>query len=92
MWAEYEQAAFPDECRGSEDDGVDLVLLGADLAGCVSTYVSRGTLNARRLAVLTNGAGALKSKIPQLGSEASVYFSILRNMADIVLAGAGGQA
>ena len=53
LWDEHIVAPFPDRCRGEESEGVDLVLLDADIAGCVSTFLaSGGTLDAQRQNIL----------------------------------------
>ncbi|WP_205008525.1 hypothetical protein [Streptomyces sp. Cmuel-A718b] len=37
LWREHQQAPFPAGLRGAERADIDLVLLDADIAGCVST-------------------------------------------------------
>jgi hypothetical protein len=35
MWKEHREAVFPSVSRGRDVDGIDLVMLDADIAGCV---------------------------------------------------------
>ncbi|WP_392972479.1 hypothetical protein [Streptomyces sp. LN245] len=42
LWQEHLDAAFPAGLRGAEPAGIDVVLLDATAAGCVSTWLSDG--------------------------------------------------
>ncbi len=49
LWEAHVAAPFPGRFRDEEVDGIDLVMLDADIAGCVSTFLSRdGALDAGR--------------------------------------------
>jgi len=52
LWREHKLAAFPQGYRGKDVNGVDFVMLDADVAGCVDTFLSRGNLNLYQTAVL----------------------------------------
>jgi hypothetical protein len=45
LWREHKLEAFPQGYRGKDVNGVDLVMLDADVAGCVDTFLDRGNLN-----------------------------------------------
>ncbi|MFJ7086868.1 hypothetical protein ACIQU8_27000 [Streptomyces griseus] len=67
VWQEHLQAAFPTGLRGAERAGIDLVLLGADIAGCVSTWLSNGgSLDDRRSSVLHRRITDLERILPVL--------------------------
>ncbi len=77
--------------RGSALAGVDLVLLDADIAGCVTTWLSSsGRLDAGHLAVMRNGVSDLVRVLPLLTDEQEGrYVERLRRLAQLVLAEAG---
>jgi hypothetical protein len=49
LWNEHRSTTFPKACRGKDVSGIDLVMLDADVAGCVNTFLDRGNLNLFRL-------------------------------------------
>ena len=94
LWGEHREAEFPD-CRGDEVNGVDLVMLDASVAGCVSYFVSRGRLDTRRHDILASDVSALADIVPQLDGYARLYFARLHTLALAVITeigGTGGQA
>jgi hypothetical protein len=42
LWAEHRVAPFPSRLRGKGVEGVDMVMLDADIAGCVDTWLRSG--------------------------------------------------
>jgi hypothetical protein len=81
-------AAFPSVCRGEEVDGIDLVMLDADIAGCVSTFLGgRGHLDDQRMGILQRCRGELTTVLPRLPAAARDYYSRLQEMADLALNG-----
>ncbi|MGI5238718.1 hypothetical protein [Dactylosporangium sp. CA-139066] len=55
MWRAYCHRRFPTRLRGAEVGGIDVVLLDADTAGCVSAWLANGgQLDAARLRILTS--------------------------------------
>jgi hypothetical protein len=51
LWEEHMKAEFPAHLRGREVEGEDLVLLDAEVAGCVSSSLS-SVLDERRRGTL----------------------------------------
>lgn len=49
---EHLATPFPKGFRAKDLNGVDLVMLDADIAGCVDTFVERGNLNLFQTAIL----------------------------------------
>jgi len=85
LWKQHWDASFPDGLRDLEIDGVDLTLLDADIAGCISTFVERGNLNLFQTAALGlcyKNAFSVSSRLNKEGSE---YFSRLERLAELVL-------
>ena len=69
LWADHVKAPFPSELRGSEQEGVDLVMLDADIAGCVSTFLdNRGVIDEDRKHIL-------QRLLPEAESVASILES-----------------
>jgi hypothetical protein len=85
LWEEHLAAQFPAGYRGEEIAGVDMVLLDAEIAGCISSYLrSRGKLDADRLRITRTCRLHLDQVIPQLNGEAQRYYERLRILSDLV--------
>jgi hypothetical protein len=52
LWQEHLAAPFPRGFRGKAVNGIDFVLLDANIAGCVSTFIEGGTLSLYQAAML----------------------------------------
>lgn len=82
VWREHQAAAFPSDCRGEDIDGVDLVLLDTETAGCISTYLTkRGQINSNQIACLRHCCDELDVVVPELGADARAYFHRLQRLA-----------
>jgi len=86
LWQQHQGATFPADCRGEEVDGIDLVMLDADTAGCISCFLtSSGQLDSKRREILVACRRDLDQVLPQLQGHASVYYGRLRALAEAVL-------
>ncbi len=86
LWFEHQKAAFPSECCGEECDGIDLVMLDADIAGCVTTFLKRKhTLDPCRLAVLGICYRDACYVASRLDPDAANYYQRLELLAKLVL-------
>jgi len=85
LWKEHLSAPFPKDYRGKDVDGIDFVMLDADVAGCVDTFVSRGKLNLYQTAVLGLCYRDLNVVMPDLNEEGKVYYGRLERLAELVL-------
>ncbi|GAB3141432.1 hypothetical protein GCM10027290_14150 [Micromonospora sonneratiae] len=84
LWEAHLQADFPEHLRGVDLLGIDMVMLDADLAGCVSTWLgNRGSLDGRRQRTLTTRRIAdLDRVLPILvGHQERAYYGRLRAIA-----------
>ncbi|GGR81164.1 hypothetical protein GCM10010252_19610 [Streptomyces aureoverticillatus] len=83
LWQEHLDAAFPAGLRGAELAGHDMVMLDADVAGCVSTWRDNGgSLDAWRHQVLHGRIAALEKVLPLLTDAQELrYFRRLRRLA-----------
>ena len=84
LWKEHLRP-FPRSLAGHEVDSIDLVLLDSTIAGCVSTFLARGTLDLWRTAVLGLCYQDVRIVYPILNMEGSAYFWQLERMAELVL-------
>ncbi|MEV3872450.1 hypothetical protein [Streptomyces sp. NPDC049906] len=87
LWREHCRAPFPAGLRGTVLGGTDLVLLDADVAGCVSTWLGdRGTLDPGRTRILRRCVEELDRVLPELTGSAEIrYYERLRRLALLVL-------
>lgn len=81
LWEGHLRALFPDGFRGVDFDGVDLVLLDADVAGLVQRELNGG-LDDRGIASLWGCIADLDKIVPLINEEyCASYFTKLRTMA-----------
>lgn len=85
-WRDHLRAAFPAGLRGAERAGVDMVLLDAYVAGCVSTWLNNGgALDTDRHRILRDCIADLDQVLPLLDEADGVhYFQHLRGLAQLV--------
>jgi hypothetical protein len=86
-WAAHVALPFPANLAGEELDGVDLVLLDADTAGCIQTFI--GNLGWRELELRKSLERCLRDLddiLPDLPAQAIGYFTALRDLVALVLA------
>ena len=95
LWREHQEAPYPDGFRGVEVAGVELVMLDADIAGCVSTYLKKGgCLDLQRAAILGRCYRDASLVVRELTGAPRDYFARLERVAATVLEAlsAGGSA
>ena len=86
LWQQHRAAGFPSACCGVEIEGTDLVLLDADTAGCVQTFLARdGELDLWRVATLALCYRELAIVVRVLQGEGRDYFARLENLSRLVL-------
>ncbi|GAA2274794.1 hypothetical protein GCM10010430_71000 [Kitasatospora cystarginea] len=86
LWEEHMHAPFPPHIRGREIDGEDMVLLDADIAGCVSSSLS-GPLDEKRRRILLACLAAVERVLPSIDDEGGAieYYERLRDMAALAV-------
>ncbi len=87
LWRKHQFAQFPERLKGAELNGVDLVALEADVAGCVEGWrAAGGILDDDLTTRLTGRVEDLDAVMPQMTSRAEVlYFERLCQVALVVL-------
>ncbi len=85
LWEEHLATPFPKGFRGRDINGIDFVLLDANIAGCVQTFVECGKLNPFQLAILGLSYRDATFVAPSLNSEGAAYFWRLERLAELVL-------
>lgn len=96
LWQEHRDAPFPRKIYENEQvNGTSLVMLDANIAGCVSTFCGRGyTLDLWRTAFLGNSYRFVSLLLvsPDLIEEARPYYTRLETLAGLVLEVVGRKA
>lgn len=83
LWEEHWEALFPPSFRGVDFDGVDLVLLDADVAGLVQRELNGG-LDDSGVVILWACIAALDKVVPLINEEyCAAYYARLRVMARV---------
>lgn len=85
LWKEHQSAPFPEAYVGKDVSGIDFVILDADVAGCVDTFVERGNLNLFQTASLGLCYRDLNYVLPILNDEGRAYYWRLERLAELVL-------
>ncbi|MFE0421581.1 hypothetical protein [Streptomyces sp. NPDC058953] len=90
LWDEQRRAPFPAGLRGVAFGDTDLVLLDADIAGCVLTWLNNdGVLDLWRIGILRGCVEDLDRVIPELtpltGPAGVRYYERLRRLALLTL-------
>ncbi|MYV78098.1 hypothetical protein GT352_29830 [Streptomyces sp. SID1046] len=86
LWDEHLRALFPEGFRGVDFDGVDLVLLDADVAGLVLREL-KGGLDDSGIAYLWGCIADLDKIVPLINEEyCASYFTKLRAIAQVAAA------
>ena len=85
LWKEHIAAPFPKGLRAKDVNGIDFVVLDADVAGCVDTFLSRGNLNLYQTAILGLSYRNLSYVLPTLNEPGKGYFGRLERLAELVL-------
>ncbi|MEU9500004.1 hypothetical protein [Streptomyces sp. NPDC048196] len=86
LWQEHLGADFPARLRGVELAGIDMVLLDANIAGCVSAWRNgEGSLDAERHRILRLCLADLNTVLPLLtGEDDHEYYGRLHRLAALV--------
>ncbi|MFD3947507.1 hypothetical protein [Streptomyces sp. NPDC058579] len=86
LWEEHRRALYPESFRGVDIEGVELILLDADVAGLVLRELNGG-LDDSGIAILWACIADLDKIAPLINSEyCASYFAKLRTMAQLVAA------
>lgn len=84
-WTQLREKGFPPQCRGRSVHGLDLVMLDADVAGCVLTFLGRGTLDRGRIKILSLSKKRFNQVIAGLDGHPRFYYRQLRRLISAVL-------
>lgn len=88
LWDEHKYAKFRKDIAGEEIDGIDLVLLDADTAGCIDTFLKRSnqyTLDISRTAILKHCYRDLSIVSARFAGAPKDYFQRLETLARLIL-------
>lgn len=78
---------FPPRLRGEEIDGVDMVMVDADIDGCTQGWLnSSSNLDAGRIMALRSCRDDVERVLPSLADPREAeYYSVLLDLANAVL-------
>lgn len=85
LWQEHLAAPFPNGLRGKDINGVDFVVLDADIAGCVSSFLKKEKLNLYQTAILGLSYQRVSHIVTLLNDEQAAYYSRLGRLAELIL-------
>ncbi len=86
LWDVHLASKFPHGYGGEVIEGIDLVLLDSDVAGCVTTFIENdGRLDIWRAAILGLCYRDLNIVTNRLSGEAKERFSLLETLSGLVL-------
>ncbi|MGW6945368.1 hypothetical protein [Streptomyces xanthophaeus] len=70
LFEEVRNETWPTRLNSADRAGIDLVMLDASIAGCVTTWLGNGgVLDARRLGILCRRICDLEQVLPELGGK-----------------------
>ncbi|WP_203920214.1 hypothetical protein [Rugosimonospora africana] len=86
LWQAHLRAPFPPSLRGAEIAGIDMVLLDADTAGCVRTWLQHTSQRASESGTrMSIRLGNLDRVLPLLTDPLEVrYYRRLRDLANLI--------
>jgi hypothetical protein len=86
LWSAHREMPFPGRLRSVDVAGVEMVTLDADVAGCVSVWLSNGGgIDRRRWDILAARTRQLELVVLQLTEQEATYCRRLLDMAVLVL-------
>jgi hypothetical protein len=86
LYNAHREADFPDRLRAVDVAGVEMVMLDADVAGCVSTWLtSGGSTDDRLWDILATRERQLERVMPELSGQEAAYYRRLLDMAALIL-------
>lgn len=87
LWKIHQLKSFPKGLGGKDVNDICVSSLDTYISGCISYFIKRGLkeLDVDRLLVLKKGVVSLDNILVSLNDESLEYFSLLRDMALIVI-------
>ncbi len=86
VWEAHKSSNFPSDCRGEEIEGIDLVMLDVDIAGCVTTYIgSKGVLEYQKIEILKKCREELNIVLSKLRGLSKEYYAHLNELVNLIL-------
>jgi len=85
IWVRLRQKLFPSNCSGTDVRGIDLVMLDADVAGCISTFLTKGQLDQRQKEALYFCNDCLNTVTLELQGYEGWYYRQLKTLTSAVI-------
>ncbi|MEP7337671.1 MAG: hypothetical protein ABI977_07980 [Acidobacteriota bacterium] len=84
-WSRLRGKLFPTDCRGKVVNRISIDLLEADFFGCITTFTTRGKLNAEQMQYLVATCEKLNSVVDDLQGYSGYYFRQLGLIGSLIL-------
>jgi hypothetical protein len=85
LWSVHAKEAFPVRLTSVDVLGIEMAMLDADIAGCVSAWLHHdGLIDDRRWNVLAARERQLSRVLPELSGEEATYFRRLNDMVILI--------
>jgi hypothetical protein len=84
-WDAFSHRPFPADYGGVDINGVCVTMTDSFVAGCVVSFISCGSLDPERIAILKRCRDDLDLVLPGLKGRSHNYFAELGSFADEVL-------
>ncbi len=85
LWKEHLELPFPSGLAGESINGVDVVSLDGDIAGCVEAYISMQRPNLFQVAILGMCYRDVSVALPHIAAPDRDYFRRLEKLSELVL-------
>ena len=85
LWVRLKEKLFPAGCSGQDVRGMDLVLLDSNVAGCVSTFLTRGGLDEKQQEYLYFCNDCLDTVTLELHEYEGWYFRQLKALTSAII-------
>ncbi|MEV6598805.1 hypothetical protein AB0M36_18375 [Actinoplanes sp. NPDC051346] len=93
LWELHKRAPFPSGLRGTSVSGVEMVMLDADVAGMVSSWLSTGgSIDDRRRDLLAQREQQLIRVLEGLTGDEATYYQRLLDMTVLVMTSPDGPS
>jgi len=85
IWVRLSRKLFPSNCSGVDIRGIDLVTLDSNVAGCVSTFLAQGHLEASSMDALYYCNDCLDTVALELQGYEGWYFRQLKALTSAII-------
>lgn len=85
LWVTHREKLFPDSCRGETSRGIDLDTLRQNFFGCVSSFLTRGSLTSEQKEYLYACDDELGIVTLELQGYEGFYFRQMKSLTSAII-------